>query len=451
MSAKSHPKNKNEKKAAATRLAGKIMREGSDQSHLEEVAARIVDPRLGPFLYPQMTPGRLGCATFPLVVELVSTAANPLPSFGAICKPSINEPFMVSDSGISVVELAQDYTGNALQLGTARRAEQTSPCPTRGKALNDTFITLLSFPLRSAAGATFTFNIADVQSEAIWDFKLFALLAGVWFQIATVKAGGGLTSQASIAAIAWNPGYTDYGLRADLSSGSEFASLNYQYTLQRTAGTSTCTPAYNEAAMKIVQPAWSNLIAASKHLRVVACDMLITYEGSTLDNAGSIAIANVDESFTVDSSSIYETVASLPFDKYRGRLASEGQTEGGAHWHYVPSSVNQLFSDGPGGMEEFDVSGVAGVQGLQQDQVVRIECHFTVNFYSQSPEYTMAIPPSISGLSPLLWLLRTEVPLVSSNDKHSITKSLSRNLKKGLNVATSPEVLKLLSMLALAI
>jgi hypothetical protein len=210
----------------------------------------------------------------------------------------------------------------------------------------------------------------------------------------------------------------------------------------------SCSPVYDERVMDVYNPQWASLLADSKRARVVACDVLVTYEGSTLDNAGSIAAGNVDGNLLLaEEQTLYSKITSLPFDKYRGRLASAGQAEGGAHWHYIPNHDDELsgdlrFLDGDSPM------GVIAITGLLPGQPVRIEAHYIVNFYSQLPQYSMRIPPPMSGFSPLLWILRTEVPLVSSNDTHKIVKALKRGVRNGVDFVTDPRVIKALSMLA---
>ena len=106
---------------------------------------------------------------------------------------------------------------------------------------------------------------------------------------------------------------------------------------------------------------------------------------------------------------------------YRGRLSSEGETEGGAHWHYVPDDPIQLIlQDRRSFAAEMRQQpfGYIGVIGKHAGEVVRVECHFLVNFYSTDPSFAMTIQPAFRDFSSLLFALRTEVPLVSSNDAH---------------------------------
>jgi hypothetical protein len=172
-------------------------------------------------------------------------------------------------------------------------------------------------------------------------------------------------------------------------------------------------------------PDWDGLKNAARSMRVVAQDCLVTFEGSTLADNGSIAVCNSDEPLIFNSSP-YNSIASFPFDRYRGRLASKGETEGGGHWHYVPSDARQLL------LQDIDESptnlptGYFGIAGCDPLQPIKVEMNIVVNFYTLDPSYPMKIRPALDDFIELLYMLRKEVPLCSSNDGH---------LKKVVNFA----------------
>jgi hypothetical protein len=301
----------------------------------------------------------------------------------------------------------------------------------------------MALPLTSAAGATVTLSISNFVSDTPDTFSIKAYNGASWSVLVSTVLGGPLPSTWEATGIAWTAAYTHY------SFGYGDTDFTCAYSILPTLGTVTCSPAYDEKTMDVYYPDWSALISDSTQFRVVACDMLVTYEGATIDNSGSLAIANVDDELYIeDDRSLYSTLASLPFDKYRGRLASEGQTEGGGHWHFIPSSDDQLSGDSVDARKDRLPRGLLGVAGYKNDQIVRIECHYMVNFFSHSPQYDMKFPPPITGYSPLLWMLRTEVPLVSSNDLHGIIKNVKKGLGAGIDYLTDPKIISLLGAIA---
>lgn len=442
--------NKNNKKVAAQRLISELNAEKilqRDMSHLDQIAETIVDPRRGPLVFPSRAPGRTGCATFPLVKRIQSSSLAPTPDMGVICRPSFDRPLMISRPN-SVPYSSDTITGRLTkEFGGGAVLEGLLPCNVIGETLDG----YPANPLKTlTASATIQWSYdCTLYGPTLWqlDFMAFDGSAWTWLDSQPVYAGAtaGITSSK-----AWTLNYTQYSIRAYRVAGPD-STLVCNFSLKPSVGTFSCSPSYDERVMDTFYPDWVGLLGDAKKARIVACDMLVTYEGSTFKNSGSIAIANADTDIVLDSGqSIYESVASRPFDKYRGRLASEGSAEGGAHWHFVPETDEEfLISDiglpGP--------QGICGISGIDEDQVIRIECHYCVNFYSELPQYKMVIPPPITGYSPLLWLLRSEIPLVSSNDTHQIVKSLRKGLRKGgkmgLNAATDPRVLKALSLLSL--
>ena len=433
---------------AAQRLISELNAEKilqRDMSHLDQIAETIVDPRKGPMVFPSRAPGRTGCATFPLVKRIQSSSLAPTPDMAVICRPSFEKPLMISRPN-AVPFSTETITGKYTEIGGTATLEGLLPCAVIGENLAG----IAANPLKAQAGsASIQWDYScTLYGPTIWNLEFRAYDGSSWAALETVTVYPGHTSGG--ANKAWTLAYTHYAFLAYRVSGPD-SSFVCDFSLTPSAGNFSCSPEYDERVFDTFYPDWAGLLGDSNRGKIVACDMLITYEGSTFKNSGSIAVANVDTDFVLaPGQSIYESVASRPFDKYRGRLASEGNSEGGAHWHFVPETDEEFLLSSIGTPSP---QGVCGMSGVDEDQVIRIECHYCVNFYSELPQYKMVIPPPITGYSPLLWLLRSEVPLVSSNDTHHIVKSLRKGLKKGgkmgLNAATDPRVLKALSMLSL--
>lgn len=436
--------NKNAKKAAISSALNQLKEAPMKVGHLDRVAQSLVDPQGAPMVFPQRTPGRLGCATFPLVRQIRSpSGASATPDVGIIVRPSLEKPLLISRPDL-VPYSNSVVSGGAWANGNSVVMAGVAPCNVAAETIDG----ITSLPLRSdAVGGQLTVAFSADKGEHLY-YVEFMEYDGSWSVKLAWTVKPGVTEYTN------STPYTNtnsrYAFRfTDLRADSQ-SDITIFYTLTPTAGNFSCGPSsYDEAVMDLHLPDWTSLLTDSKRARVVACDVLVTYEGSSLENAGSIAVANVDDDYIIpEGATIYETMASRPFDKYRGRLASEGSSEGGAHWHYVPTDEDQASAS----HNSIPPKGIIGISGLQPDQVVRVECHFLLNFYSEKPQYKMEFPPPITGLSPLLWTLRTEVPLVSSNDMHSIVKALRKTGKKGasgaLSMATDPRVLKTLGMMA---
>ena len=424
-------------------------------SHLEKVAEHFVDPALSPIVMPQRVPGRLGAATFPLVKEFSFPPSSLDSNFSILVSPDLSNPLRISRLP-TVPEAVTSLIGNASYRSGTSNMTGLTPCDVVGQPYTDNTATgtLVSAPYGSAAGGTALFNISSQRGPTANVNLFFLTAAGSWSNVGNASIGGSEPTFLSQNVII-PPGCTRYAVYVlPLNIANDYSShIVIDYAIVSTGGmTQTCSGTYNEHVMDTYFPHWDNVLAASRYAKVVACDCLVTYEGSTLDNAGSIAVANIeDDLHSIESGSIYEALASLPFDKYRGRLASVGQSEGGGHWHFVPTSEDQLE---PAHASTNIPVGAFGISGCLPEQVVRIECHYTVNFFSVDPGYKMVIPPPAAGLSPLLWELRTNVPLCTSNDSH-VLKRLKAGARKGAVVArkaqsaaTSPEAIKLFSMLA---
>jgi hypothetical protein len=402
---------------------------------------------------PQRAPGRLGCATFPLVREFSFPAASPENSFALMVQPSLETPLRISR--LAPVPLSiQPINGVAQHISGEDFLQGTHPCAVVGVPLADqNGLSLSSCPISTSANPAFTFsaNVTTPQRVNVKMYHLQVPSASSWTAVVDFDIGGSHDDSDS-AAIFFGTVMTAYSVV--ITPHNDINSISVvNYSITPTGGsTVSCGPAYDEAVMDTYKPLWDTLLNASKFAKVVACDVLVTYEGSTLDNSGSIAAANVDDDLVVGTGgTLYDTIASLPFDKYRGRLASEGQTQGGAHWHFVPSQQSQLEPSMP--VDDNIPIGFIAINGIANEQVVRIECHYTINFYSQDPSYKMLIPPPATGLSLLLWHLRAEVPLVTSNDSH-IFKKMKSAAKRGaqlansaFQVATSPQAISAMEML----
>jgi hypothetical protein len=404
----------------------------------------MTDPRsASPTVFPAIVTGRAGAAKFPLTVNLQGRS-----DWTIIARPSLTQPLMVSSTAV-VVEDKTPVAGYAdFFAGDCLNAVNYGECTTLGTQISGR----VALPLSSVLGTLFTARFSYESSKDVYYTHLWAWNGAVWADLgASVSGQGpGSTDDVSIS-VNWLPSYTHYSFSIVAAVGSSTkVTGDIGFKFSGIAGTLSCNANLVETALDTYEPDWARLKEASTSMVITGMDCLVTYEGSTLNNQGAIAVANVDKQLSVIGST-YDTVASYPFDKYRGRLASEGDTKGGAHWFFLPNNPEQLFLREPLDEDGDMPTGIFGITGMDANQPVRVEINVHVNFYSDDPSYAMKIRPPFEGFLYLLWQLRKEVPLVSSNDNHLklIADGVKRALKTGASYGLeNPErIVQALSMI----
>lgn len=421
---------KKAKTAQVSKIATSLGHDIANDS-AELYAAALISPKdVGPVIFPSVTPSRCGAAMFPLVVEVTVPT-----DFGIIVQPSLSEPLQIT-SPTALAETNDSIYGRVqLSGGDVSVLDTDQPCTVQKQSVDGKEC----LPISASASASISFNIKLLKAlkSGSWTFDVYThdSATGLWMSRASVATGsndavpagplGPFTITSTVDYYSF--GYSNF-------NGANL--MDYEYVIT-VVGNATCAPA--GLGLLTYLPEWSTVLEASQRARVVAMDCLVTYEGSTLNNGGSIAVCNTDDDLAIRSS-FYNTIASRPHDMYRGRLASEGETEGGAHWHYVPDSVDQLIlQDRTSELSEVRQHpyGYFGIQGKTAAEVVRIEIHVMINFYSFDPSFVMSVQPPFTDFTALLYALRKEVSLVSSNDSHmqKLSKFLRSGAKKGLNLS----------------
>lgn len=444
--------SKNEKKkktSEVSRIAAQLAKANSREA-AEMYAAAIVDPGgVTPLVFPSPCPSRAGAAMFPLVVEITTPE-----SFGVIVSPDIDHPLRIAE-GLAAAATSTPITGTFYNTqGIVSDLSIGGPQSVLGELVGGR----LGFPFQTAvAQIQFNFVVEGTATSSFYGVDYYD--GAVWTALgdtlaATSPGKPGVTALLTVPATTTHLAY-----HANTPSGLVVHGVSF--TMVYSTGTGTVSPLGAISTMVTYQPDWSTVIDAAQRASVVACDCLVTFEGSTLNNGGSIAVCNTDNSLPIKES-FYATIASRPHDMYRGRLASEGQTEGGAHWHYVPDDPMQLLLQDRASFtsdSRQEPHGYFGCVGKTAGEVVRIECHFLVNFYSLDPSFQMSIQPAFRDFSSLLYALRIRVPLVSSNDSHltKLSKILRKGFGKGLDLTKAgvdfvthhePEIAKALALLA---
>lgn len=384
-----------------------------------------------PIVFPAPAPSRAGSARYPIVVDFEASATRT--DFGIIVKPSLENPISYTVA-TAKPESKDEYDVEILSEDDVVKSINGVRS---GEEINSEInyqADLLLVPITSA-GSTF-FSAQFVRTSGnVNGFYNLALLT--WDGTTLVS----LTSQ-SLSAYAPNPpaigglvlaasvthiGFRTTGVRGTATFGCKISGI--VGTLAHGSGQNVMTKA---------GPNYSTLLSVAKRYRIAAMDATLTYTGAVLENAGVVAVAAVDSSMaavaTPTGCSYYRAITERPFDVYNGRLASEGETEGGAHWFYAPDDVQALSmhsSDVPA-EAHFDIpAGIFGVEGMRSDGKFTLTVNIIINFYSEDPQHKMEIQPAIALFNVGLSAIRRHVPLVSSNDSH--IKKLKKTISGGAN------------------
>lgn len=398
---------------------------------IQQMALSYIDPRSQqPFVFPSFAPTRTGAATFPLVFGL--EAGVDVPAEGALIVSPTRSPALVSTPAPEPYSDTNIFTSWSyspwFNIGGTYNWNDVTWARDGGctQVLHNVggYPAFELYPDATDPG-NITFRMYRTTSDPTTTVELMFYLPGTGW----VASGSFVASQAGINTdrqIDWrNSGYTAFRLRA--TTNGDFTSYDdidvYCNIVNITTGVTCTPPVTNSFVMNARAPDWSSLFADSEWVNIVAVSALLTYEGPLLTNGGSMAVCNTDEDL-VPGDSWYNTVTSQPFDVYKGRLAPMGSSPGGAHWHYLPSTVNEFTLASP------DYEGSKGVFAWSgfTEGILRVQIDIVVNFHSKKPQYSMIIPPPFDGVSSALYLLRKEIPVVSSNDTHG--EKISKHLKR---------------------
>lgn len=390
---------------------------GVGRARLMDFAEHVVQPDYRrPGFAPSLCPSRAGTVNFPLVIDVGSSSS--VSDFAIIVEPSISRPVRVSHL-TDIVESNDGVNGFADKVMGSYLCDMNA---TRGCSVESVMVGgRPAMPFSSAAGCTMnvysSFLDCDFAAAGV-EFYTYDGSSWTGHGSTTQVVGGGQNINTGFA---YTAAMTHYAFEVipygDTASGSLSAHARMAYSLNITAGTATCQAGvYDESVFDIFYPEWSKILDVADKVSIPFMDCLVTYQGSTLNNQGSIAVCSASEEL-IPTTNYYSAIASRPFDRYEGRLASEGETPGGAHWHLLHDDIraysltnSENIVTGP--------RGYFGIQGRAANQPVRVHVNITLNYYTLDPAFNMTFQPPWDNTSDLLWLLRTEVPLVSSNDDH---------------------------------
>jgi hypothetical protein len=411
---------------------------GFKPERMHKYALKMLDPLGTPeTIFPSPVPCRAGSATFPLTVDVVNTGT--LPDFGIIAQPDMDQPLRITHDGAPPLS-GSTYGATAILspgLGGYPQMMEGAfeDCNITPEALGAFRRPGLPLVSNDIGANQFFIEMAATIEPWTGTFTLSGWDGSIWVDIYTTGAlGAGVRSVAFN--VAYGSAYTHFTVRATTVTGRKpFIFVTMQFA-PNSGRLISCGTATDENVFDVYTPEWEALRLASNEWRIVAMMALVTYMGSPLNAGGSIACCNAPDDLHIHNG-WYSTCASRPFDRYDGRLYSDSDDDGGAHWHYVPDDIpalRMLEADGP---RASNMCGFFGIKSLAVGESVRVRLAVTVQFFSINPMYSMTFTPAITDFTPLLYAMREHVPLVSSNGAHlkKIKQYAKHAVKKGLDHA----------------
>jgi len=392
-----------------------VQKIASENERFREFADHVVNPNHArPILAPSLCPSRAGAVTFPLVVDVVGMS-----DFCVLVQPDIHAPLMISHPS-AITETNEAYHGSLTKELGGPEALLTMEGGCDIESIK--FKSKNAMPLFSTAGCLLTVGVALTDGDA----ASYTASVDTWNELtqtwtfrgsAQVQVGFGSVVIASL--FSYTSSDTAFGISVVPNTGTlqGAAHGNFDVLIGGGGGIATCSNGTQQNVFDIYEPEWSKILEVADKVSIPFMDCLVTYQGSTLNNQGAIAVAGTSEEILPPGGDYYAAVASRPFDSYEGRLSSQGETEGGGHWHLMHDDIKAYSL---AGSEEL-ITGPRGyfaIKGMDPTQPVRVMVHITLNYYTIDPAFTMGFQPPWGELDLLLYILRTQVPLCSSNDGH---------------------------------
>jgi len=376
----------------------------------QNFAQAIVDPGgYGPCVFPSPTPGLAQSIVFPLQVEV-----SGLTDFMVRIAPEKDQPLMITHSG-GEPESSDSYGANFDYNGSMDISAA------RGCIIESEYVDgKTCLPVSSAAGATVSWGVRGLQSRD-WPFVTAYLQfynGSSWTTASTANVTVGYYQAVTGITLSSSVTHWTVEIIAPVSADpTDYPEASLYSAITPSVGTLTCSSSTRENIVDLYTPEWSGVFKVCEAWSIPAADMLVTYQGSTLDNSGAIAAHETSSDVDMENSSYYQTITKRRRNVYEGRLASEGRTEGGSHWHCQHQCIDGYVLKASHDEPTTSIGYVA-VSGVAAGQTVRIRCNFNLNFRTQSPQFTMALQPRWGGFAMLLEILRHDVPMVTSNDSH---------------------------------
>lgn len=420
---------------------------------LVDYVRRMVDPSVGEaFVAPSSAPGRAGCSHYVQLIEWTGTTSDgrlnieATPDFTAPLK--VSHPDAIPRSALPIAGYRKSVLKPAELIleFTAKQVCEIAPRLIPATERDD----VQWIPFSSDVNGTLTFGAVDAGSNMgynvqilAWDGSTVTVLPGYLSSM----SGGGNSNTTN--AVPWLSTYTHFGFVIVPVQQGDTGSVEFSWRAAPTAPmVCTCAAAYDPLVYDVMVPEWSRLLEASDQAAVVAQTIMFTYDGPPAFGAGDVAGAVTDRNMAFTDS--YSSIAQRPHDSRIALVCGRGKKDDGIHIHWMPSDIRQIELSNSKNAAPSQTMYI-GAKGIDPSySTIKIEAHYIVNYYSKDPSYNMRIQPPLHGFLPLLYYVRKEIPLVSTNSSH--LKKLTGLARRAVHIALdNPEILGMAGMLAKAL
>jgi hypothetical protein len=409
--------------------------------------ARLIVDTFGehePRLFPAYAPGLAGSAIFPFEIEVSGES-----QYNSIISPTFEHSIQVSDTSITpegLITLTGSCSGKVVdRVFDINSLEYTGDFNVEPTILDGR----VCLPL-SAVLSTVQY---DFSGNCKFSHGVYGRVTPYFYNAGTGGWSSGTPTTNNVGAgknTSWaqtsdtTPHNNTQWLSFDLAAPSTDGNFSFTFTMTPTSGLWTPTGSYNPLSMTEYQPDWDTLLQDSDRASIVACAAMWTFVGATLDDSGTIAACNADSGLITDSvspSDAYQTIASQPREVYTGPLKK------GAHWHWIPNDISQYSMAIVGAPRPEVDNGYFAMKGMSTTGgAMKLRVAYLVNFYSRKPQYRLDPRPPPFNFAYLLYLLKTEVPCVTSNESHlkKVKAAISSVARVVRRIATDPLFLQVL-------
>lgn len=278
---------------------------------------------------------------------------------------------------------------------------------------------IMGFPLDVTVG-TMTVT-AVINSQSPFDEPITVAVqtcvGGIWSSLGsgTLTPDGSVTIAGLVFPL--NCQAVTFALTSNPTADREL--IQCSFSLTRTAGTGAwllgAVPKHCVAYETTILQSVSQL----QYARITALDVLGTFQGATMTDGGTVAIARVPKYWSSQSANGYTEILLLPYDSYDGELKH------GFHGHWVPtclddiSPATQINNFASFGATKIVFGGSVNTAG----QSVRVRASIVVEYFSTAPSYgVMTYTPPPNDMAMALYYVATQIPACTSNKEHIVRK-----------------------------
>lgn len=407
-------KEENKKLRAKRKGLEEVAQAGTLSNYFKMLGAHMADPGCGTSpVFPSLTPGLAGSVTYPIIKELSGSD-----SYLIRVKPDFVTPLSTTATS-SATAVGQLYGDWDILDSNSEIANIKGACMTYSTIYGQGVNAKVALPIKVLTGSNVNVtlnNFAFLDGTVAVDIAFWSWDGATWSTVSTFQ---GLTenSQQTLS-FAIPAGCLGFRFEVVGARGFNAQGFGY-YTYEIMASGPTTFECFTGAENELIPslPQWEDVLENSDYASIPAMDCLVTFQGTTLKNNGSIVSVNLRQDVPMEGN-YYDTLAKKKYDKYEGRLASEGSTEGGTHWHLQHHNIAEYELRKPFEVGQSAPIGYIAIKGADPTQPIKVHVNITVNFRTDNPSFSMVKQPYWADFPLLLYVMRDKVPLVSSNDSH---------------------------------